>query len=134
MELASNPDYFVFGDVPGWFARRASEIGARRLRHGNTTGKSPKTCPALRTKTNRWPRRANQIHNSRHPVSPERRWPSSQTTGRERWTRQHARRTGCSVRWSRLGPTPRCWRQVGGSESFQWRWWQESRSPGRSRI
>src|ERR1700736_5098849 len=60
------------------------------------------------------------------------RWPSSQTRGRERWTRQHARRTSCSVRRNRLGPTPRCWRQVGGAICK--RWWQESRSPGRLRI
>ena len=33
-----------------------------------------------------------------------------------------------------MSPTPRCWRQVGGSESRSWRWWQESRSPGRNRI
>ena len=41
---------------------------------------------------------------------------------------------GLCVRRNRVGPTPRCWRQVGGSESFQRRWWQESRSPGRPRI
>jgi len=41
---------------------------------------------------------------------------------------------GRCVRRNRAGPTPRCWRQVGGDESFQGRWWQESRSPGRPRI
>ena len=52
-----------------------------------------------------------------------------------RWTRR-PRLTSVvtSVRRNRLGPTPRCWRQVGGSESRSRRWWQESRSPGRSRI
>src|SRR5258706_15616185 len=43
--------------------------------------------PVLTAKINRWPRRANQIHNSRHPVPPEGRRPSSQTWGRERGTR-----------------------------------------------
>jgi len=41
---------------------------------------------------------------------------------------------GTCVRWNRLGPTPRCWRQVGGGESRCRWWWQESRSPGRNRI
>src|SRR3954451_9917640 len=41
---------------------------------------------------------------------------------------------GLCVRRSREGPTPRCWRQVGGSESLSRRWWQQSRSPGRPRI
>jgi hypothetical protein len=42
----------------------ASEISRQRLRQINTTGKSPKVCPAPRAKINRWPRRANQKFNS----------------------------------------------------------------------
>jgi len=36
----------------------------RRVRQNNPTGKSPKVCPAPRTKIFRWPRRANQEFNS----------------------------------------------------------------------
>src|ERR1700681_4549931 len=40
--------------------------------------------------------------------------------GRERWTRRlRLTSVAISVRRNRLGPTPRCWRQVGGGESFQ---------------
>src|ERR1700676_2315338 len=83
------------------------------MRQNNTTGKSPKICPALRVKIFPLPRRANQKSNSRHPVPPEGRWPSSQTRGRERWTRRlRLTSVATSVRRNRLGPTPRCWRQV----------------------
>src|SRR6202011_5036558 len=61
---------------------RASTTFMQHLRQSNPTGKSPKVCPALRAKIFRLPRRANQLHNSRHPVPPEGRRPSSQTLGR----------------------------------------------------
>jgi hypothetical protein len=52
-----------------------------RVRPIGPTGKSTKSCPALRTKIFRLTRRANQNYNSRHPVPHEGRWPSSRTLG-----------------------------------------------------
>src|ERR1700738_4873272 len=71
------------------------------VRQSNPTGKSPKVCPALRAKIFRFPRRANQPHNSLHPVPPEGRRPSSQTRGRERWTRR-LRLTSAAVAYGEI--------------------------------
>src|SRR6266508_4268961 len=68
------------------FARKRN-LGAR-LRQNNTTGKSPKTCPALRAKIFRLTCRPNQRHNSARLTADEGRWPSSRTRGEMRWTRE----------------------------------------------
>ena len=58
------------------------------LRQNNTTGKSPKTCPALPAKIFRFRRRPNHQHNSARLTADEGRWPSSRTCGEMRWTRE----------------------------------------------
>src|SRR3954471_6154626 len=52
------------------------------------TGKSPKVCPALRTKIFCFRSHANQSHNSACLTADEGRWPSSRTRGEMRWTRE----------------------------------------------
>jgi hypothetical protein len=59
-----------------------------QLRQINTTGKSVKTCPAIREKIFRLTCRANQSHNSARLTADEGRWPSSRTRGEMRWTRE----------------------------------------------
>src|SRR6267378_100218 len=68
------------------FARKHN-LGAQ-LRQINTTGKSVKTCPAIRVKIFRLTRRPNQPHNSACLTADEGRWPSSRTCGEMRWTRE----------------------------------------------
>src|SRR4051794_39442460 len=60
----------------------------------DTTGKSPKSCPAPREKIFPLRRRANHFYNSARLTRHEGRWPSSRTRVEMRWTRQrrHARR------------------------------------------
>ena len=107
----------------------------RRLRQSNPTGKSPKVCPALRAKIFRLPRRANHAFNSRS---------STATRGaiaivtNVRWDAVDVRSRLTSaayaygeIVWVRR---PGAGVKFGGSESFQRRWWQQSRSPGRPRI
>src|SRR3981189_284637 len=69
-------------------ALRASSKRRQCVRQIGTTGKSPKVCPALRAKIFRFRCQVETPYDSRHPVPPERRWPSSRTRGRERWTRR----------------------------------------------
>ena len=57
-----------------------------RLRPIGTTGKSPKTCPALPVKIFRLTRRANHPHNSARLTADEGRSRSSRTCGEMRWT------------------------------------------------
>jgi hypothetical protein len=59
-----------------------------RLRQNNTTGKSLKTCPAVRVKIFCFRSPANQSHNSARLTAEEGRWPSSRTCGEMRWTRE----------------------------------------------
>src|SRR2546423_14352594 len=68
------------------FARKRNLDG--QLRQINTTGKSVKTCPAIRAKIFRLTCRANQPHNSARLTADEGRWPSSRTRGEMRWTRE----------------------------------------------
>ncbi len=98
------------GDFLPVQARSSCEVATNSTRRANHLPVA-KTCPAPSLKIFCWSCRANHLYDSRHPVPPEGRWPSSQTRGRSRWTRQHARRSGCCVRRSREGPTPRCWRR-----------------------
>ena len=59
-----------------------------QLRQTGTTGKSPKTCPALGAKIFCFRSHPNQPHNSARLTADEGRWPSSRTCGEMRWTRE----------------------------------------------
>ena len=108
------------------------------VRQTVTTGKSVrsrKICPVRRQKIFRFRRRPNQLFNPACLPRQEGRSRSSRPCGGMRWTRRlRLTSVATSVRRSRVGLTSRCWRQVGGGESRSRRWWQESRSPGRTRI
>ncbi|SRR5258705_372063 len=66
------------------FARKRN-LGAQ-LRQNNTTGKSVKTCPAIRAKIFRLTCRANQRHNSARLTQLRGGSRSSRTCGEMRWT------------------------------------------------
>ena len=98
------------------------------------TGKSPKTCPALRAKIFCFRSHANQSHNSACLTADEGRWPSSRTCGEMRWTRElrltcAAEAYGEVVWFGRRGAGAKFAR----SEASRGRRRQKSRSPGRAR-
>ena len=113
------------------FARKRN-LGAQ-LRQNNTTGKSVKTCPAIRVKIFRLTRRPNHPHNSARLTADEGRWPSSRTCGEMRWTRR-ARRRACVKRTAKSCGPDAAVLALSSEERASWgRRWQKSRSPGRAR-
>jgi hypothetical protein len=92
---------------------------ATRLRQNNTTGKSPKTCPAPIEKIFRLPRRGKSVAYLRpsHPTRGAAR-DRHETRGGMRWTWlcRQTNGAGC-VRQKRVVLTPRCRRQVARSNS-----------------
>src|SRR4029453_3151707 len=77
---------------PTWVCGLICLAGKRnldvQLRQTGTTGKSLKTCPALRAKIFCFRSQPNQLHNSACLTADEGRWPSSRTRGEMRWTQE----------------------------------------------
>src|SRR5258708_32986176 len=80
---------------------------------GQISSDCPKWCQVQKSKIFRFVRDPNQSFNAARLPRQEGRSRSSRSCGGMRWTRRlRLTSVATSVRRNRLGPTPRCWRQV----------------------
>jgi hypothetical protein len=121
----------VIGRATRWLAMTNYRFRTRPI---DPTGKSPKTCPALRAKIFRLTRRANQRYGSARLTRREGRCARHEMRGGMRWTRK-LRETNAAERGrrSRVVLTPRRWRQVREKQVLTDDGDNKARSPGRSR-